>query len=121
MVSFTSAESRLRRARPILRQVPWARYPTRLPHLGEGRVPGSLLRFHNLVSGAVGVVGQESSRQIELHRNHRQVENVQIACNALALCFLRQPFNLGICTLQKQVGTRLLREGKVTEPEDHAV
>ncbi len=46
---------------------------------------------------------------------------MQIACNALALCFLGETFDLGICTLQKRIGSYLLGEGKVTEPKNHAV
>jgi hypothetical protein len=39
------------------------------PNLGQG-IPSSLLRFHDLVPGAVGVVGQEPPGEIELHSNH---------------------------------------------------
>ena len=69
-------------------------------------------------------MGQEPPGEIELHRNNGQgmaKEVVQIACDALALRFLGQTFDLRICTLQKRIGSCLLGEGKVTEPKDHAV
>src|SRR5580658_4620018 len=45
---------------------------------------------------------------------------VQIARDALALGFLGETLDLGICALQKKIGPRLLGERKIAEPEDHA-
>ena len=127
MVSLTSAESRLRRARLISAVKSFGAITGhRFPHLGEG-IPSSLLRFHDLVPGAdqvaVWVVGQEPPGEIELHRYHGKgmaKEVVQIACDAFALRFLGETFDLRICALQKSIGSCLLGERKITEPKNHA-
>src|ERR1700722_1699313 len=82
-----------------------------LPDLDEG-IASSLLSFHDLVPGAdqvvVGVVGQQAPGEIELHRNQGQgmaKEVVQIACDALALRFLGQACDLGICALENGIGS----------------
>jgi hypothetical protein len=72
-------------------------------------------------------VGQEPSGEIELHSNSSNngqgmaKEVVQIACDALALRFLGQTFDLRVRTFEKRIGSRMLGEGKVSESNDHAV
>ena len=127
MISLTSAESRLRpRATDLCVESFGAIAGHGFPNLREG-IPSRLLRFHDLVPGAgqvaIRLVGQKPPGKIEFHSNNGQrmaKEVVQIACDALALRFLGQAFDLRICALQEKVGSCLLGEGKVTKPKDHA-
>src|SRR6202789_17256 len=47
-------------------------------------------------------------------------EVVQIACDALALRFRGETFDLRICALQKRIGSCLLGERKIAETKNHA-